>query len=167
MRLKHKLAKTSAIAALMAIGLFASSTNAFADEVCANFTTAQSDWYSGNNTSFGSWPLGSPWTPTSIYIKFQSDGNLVIHRQQDGAVMWASGTWGHGVTDLDWSQSAGGILLRHSNGSIACQIGSGASGGHAQVQEDGNFVFYAPDGHPTWASGTENGQQTRDACPGF
>ncbi|GAA4629307.1 hypothetical protein GCM10023196_049510 [Actinoallomurus vinaceus] len=135
--------------AAAATGLLA--TSASADTVCAFFTSSQSDWYAWNNTTWGSWVLSKGPSYNSIYIKFQSDGNLVVYRQRDNAVMWASGTWGRNVTDLDWSVSAGGILLKRADGSVVCQIGEGASTGRAQVQEDGNFVFYNDVSEATWS----------------
>jgi hypothetical protein len=141
-------------------------TTASADTTCAYFLTSQPDWSAANNTSWGSWPLGSAWGPSSIYIRFQSDGNLVVYRQSDNAVMWASGTYGIGVTDLDWSSAAGGILLKNAKGSVICQVGSGASTGHAEVQNDGNFVFYNDIGEATWSIwGTPNpAPYTRNYC---
>ena len=142
MRLKGKLAKGGVVAALTAVGLFVSATDAFADTTCATFTLAQADWNA----------LDEPYAASSsVYLQFQDDGNLVLYRLSDNYVLWASGTEDRGVTDLDWSQSRGGIILKYSNGSVACYIGSGASNGWAAVQNDGNFVFYAPGKVAKWA----------------
>ncbi|HEY3611561.1 MAG TPA: hypothetical protein VGL06_28965 [Pseudonocardiaceae bacterium] len=64
------------------------------------------------------------------------------------------------MTDLDWSQS-GYIKLLNSSGGIVCTVGalSPAPGGVAQVQDDGNFVFYDTSGNPTWATATNGPRQ--------
>ncbi|MFE2283732.1 hypothetical protein ACFXDJ_06105 [Streptomyces sp. NPDC059443] len=153
MRHKRKLARGSIVATLAAFGLFVSGSNAFADSRCAYFVTSQRDIQASENWTWGSWPVSGQPGPNSIYIKFQSDGNLVAYRGRDNAVMWASGTYNDGVVTLVWSASTGGIKLMRANGVNACTIrgNNGASGGWAQVQDDGNFVFYKSNGVADWA----------------
>ncbi|MFJ1709816.1 hypothetical protein [Kitasatospora sp. NPDC088346] len=135
-------------AAAGALGL--TGTTAMADTSVATFTLAQPDWQTGQSA-------GSNNELTGLY--FQADGNLVLYGF-DGEVdypIWASGTNGKGVTRLDWSKS-GYVKLLDSSGRIVCTLGalSPAPGGHADVQNDGNFVFYDTDGHATWSTGTYN-----------
>jgi hypothetical protein len=169
MPLQYKLAKGGTVAALAAFGLFVSAADASADTRCAYFVTSQPDWQAASNTTWGSWPLSGQPGPNSIYIKFQSDGNLVVYRARDNAVMWASGTWNDGVVSLDWSASTGGIKLMRADGVNACTIrgDNGASGGWAQVQDDGNFVFYKSNGaadFSTWFTAPGAGGDWRNFC---
>ena len=151
LRGRTKLARAVTVCGIAAAATTLAVTSASADTICAYFSTSQPDWSAKNNTTWGSWVLSQGPTYNSIYIDFRADGDLLVIRQRDKAVMWASGTSNIGVTDLDWSSAAGGILLKNAKGSVICQIGGGASTGHAQVQEDGNFVFYNDLNEATWS----------------
>ncbi len=145
------LRRTLTVAAMVAAATALTVTTASADTRCAYFTTSQPDWAPG--TTWGSWPNGGYVGPNAVYIDFQTDGNLVLRNGRTGNAVWASGTWGTGVTRLDWSASASGIVLYKYDGSIECTIaGYNASGGWAQVQDDGNFVFYNSSGAAEWAT---------------
>jgi len=145
------LARAATVCGIVAAATGLTATNSFADDVCADFTLSNADWYSNNWTAAYS---------SSVHLVFQGDGNLVLYTNS-GGVLWASGSYGQNVTDLDWSASTGGILLKHKDGSIACRIGANAQGGWAQVQDDGNFVFYNSQGSATWAA---SWHWTTDAC---
>lgn len=148
---KATLTRAVTVVGIVAAATALTATNAFADEICARFTTSQYDWTQGKQ--WGSYPVSSAPGPNDVILKFQTDGNLVLYRARDNAVMWASG-WNPNVKILDWSASAGGILLEDSNHNVLCTITgtSSASGGWAQVQSDGDFVFYNPSGQATWAT---------------
>ncbi|BFV61196.1 hypothetical protein KCMC57_up63000 [Kitasatospora sp. CMC57] len=149
--LRRAAVRTALVCTAAVTAITASGTEAMAlpgGATAASFTLAQPDWYAGASVS------------ASFYTRltFQSDGNLVLYSVSDtqDSPLWASGTYGMGVTRMVWSQS-GYIKLVNSSGGIVCTIGalSPAPGGIARVQNDGNFVFYDTDGDPTWASGTD------------
>ncbi|MFI9271238.1 hypothetical protein ACIGXM_11075 [Kitasatospora sp. NPDC052896] len=96
-------------------------------------------------------------------MTLQPDGNPVVYKMAldlPATPLWASGTNGKGVTHLDWSQS-GYVKSENASGGIVCTIGAlnPAPGGHAEMRNDGNFVFYNSAGQATWASGTYNFKQ--------
>lgn len=141
-----------------ALGLTAGS--AYATEgpgdIVAYFRLQQGDWSCSNQV----------YESIEVLLEFQCDGNLVLYSVDSGKALWASGTSGKGVTDLDWSQS-GYIKLENSKGTVVCTIGATdpAPGGVAIVQDDGNFVFYNTAGNATWASDTNGEKQgTKDYC---
>ncbi|MFE0458535.1 hypothetical protein ACFW1A_04630 [Kitasatospora sp. NPDC058965] len=147
-------AGVTAVAAASALCLAGSNAMA-ADTQAASFTLSQGDWYPGSSYAVGSGYSGSTYLTTTL--TFRSDGNLVLI-QNDGdqpAVVWASGTANKGVVRLDWSQS-GYVKLLNSSGGTVCTMGAlnPAPGGHAEVQGDGNLVFYNTSGHATWSTGT-------------
>jgi hypothetical protein len=71
-----------------------------------------------------------------------------------------------GVDRLDWSQD--GYIKLMSGSTVQCTIGklNSAPGGHAEVQADGNFVFYKNDNQTAaWSSGTGGlSQGTANYC---
>ncbi|MGE7435364.1 MULTISPECIES: hypothetical protein [Kitasatospora] len=125
------------------------ATTAMADASVATFTLAQPDWQAGGSGA------GSNNLLTGLYLL--ADGNLVLYGYdgEDQYPLWASGTSGKGVTTLDWSKS-GYVKLMNSSGHIVCTMGAlnPAPGGHAEIRDDGNFVFYDVNGNATWSTGT-------------
>jgi len=115
----------------------------------ASFTLQQADWR-----------CNSIIRSATVKLVFQCDGNLVLYLLSNNTPLWATGTYGSGVTDLDWSQS-GYLKLLNSSGGTVCTVGalSPAPGGIAQVQNDGNFVFYDTSGNPTWYTATYGPRQ--------
>ncbi|MGW4959936.1 hypothetical protein ACWEPL_22185 [Nonomuraea sp. NPDC004186] len=104
---------------------------ASADSVAARFTTAQPDWRPGQSTR-----------SATVALAFQQNGNLVLVHRSTGKALWASGTRDRGVVRLVWTNT-GFIRLKNAAGNDVCTIGKlkPASGGHASIQDDGNFVF--------------------------
>ncbi len=152
---RRRLLRAGVTAIAAATALCLAGTDAMAaDTQAATFTLSQPDWYPGNY-AVGSGYAGSIHLTTTL--TFRSDGNLELI-QNDGdqpAVVWASGTANKGVVRMDWSQS-GYIKLLNSSGGTVCTMGAlnPAPGGHAEVQGDGNLVFYNSSGHATWSTGT-------------
>jgi hypothetical protein len=132
-----------------AFGLAGGNAFAVTASTVASFTLQQSDW---SNT-------GTYYDNGVVLLVFQSDGNLVLYSEATGNAVWASGTNGRGATDLDWSAS-GYIKIKNSSGTTLCTVGAlnPAPGGVADVQSDGNFVFYNTSGTATWSSGTFGGR---------
>jgi hypothetical protein len=137
----------------------------------AKFTLAQANTTPGTVFSVTA-SANSQWVD-SYELDFQTDGNLVVyfnvHIQATGAntttALWATGQ-NSNVKLLDWSQS-GYLKLESAYGITLCTLGASnpAPGGVAQLQQDGNFVFYTTGGTATWATGTESDtSQTKHAC---
>jgi hypothetical protein len=137
----------------------------------AHFTLAQKNTTPG--TIFSETSVANNQWVDSYQLDFQADGNLVVyfnvHIQSTGAntrtALWATGQ-NSNVKQLDWSQS-GYLKLENASGTALCTLGAGkpAPGGVAQLQQDGNFVFYTTGGTATWATGTESDtSQTKSAC---
>lgn len=141
-----------------ALGLTAGSAYATegAGDIAAYFVLNQPDWSCSNEV----------YASMTAYLEFQCDGNVVLYNRDTGSAMWATGTAGKGVTDLDWSQS-GYLKLEKSNGTVVCTVGATdpAPGGVVIVQDDGNLVFYNTSGNATWSSKTSGEKQgTKDHC---
>ena len=137
----------------------------------AKFTLAQANTTPGTVFSVTA-SANSQWVD-SYELDFQADGNLVVyfnvHIQSTGAntktALWATGQ-NSNVKLLDWSQS-GYLKLESAYGITLCTLGASnpAPGGVAQLQQDGNFVFYTTGGTATWATGTEGDtSQNKHAC---
>ncbi|MEV0381211.1 hypothetical protein [Nonomuraea sp. NPDC050643] len=145
------------LSACLAAASSASAAPAYADSVAARFTTAQPDWRPGQSAQ-----------SATVALVFQRDGNLVLVQRGSGKPLWASGTRDRGVVRLVWT-STGFIRLKNAAGNDVCTIGKTrpAAGGHASVQDDGNLVFYKPNGVPSWASDTDGLKQgTTNYCFG-
>ncbi|MFI9326526.1 hypothetical protein ACIGZJ_03155 [Kitasatospora sp. NPDC052868] len=136
-------------ATIVAAGLtFAVSPSASAADQSKALVLSTPDWYPNDYVS-----MSSNW----VHLKFQSDGNLVLYRNWDGAVLWASGTSGWGLTRLSWS--ATGYIKLYKGNALACTIGDvAAPGGRVAVQDDGNLVIYKSNGAAVWDTGTWNNQ---------
>jgi len=153
--------------------------NAFASipsgaSLVANFTLAQGNWIQGETQYV--YTVDTASLKAGYELTLQSDSNLVLYAYSYDAgdtartALWASGLdHSHPVTQIDWSASGYAKLL-DSAGTIVCTMGldSEAPGGKAELQKDGNFVFYTTGGSATWATGTYNGDSaTKDYCTGF
>ncbi|WP_329564359.1 hypothetical protein [Kitasatospora sp. NBC_01266] len=140
----------TAVAAALSLTATGANATVGAGIQTATFTLAQGNW-SSNYATYNA--------NNGYEIILQTDGNFVLYNG-NGTALWASGTDGKGVTQLDWSQSGYVKLLNSSNG-VVCTLGalSPAPGGQAVLQNDGNFVFYNTAGNATWATNTYNGQQ--------
>jgi len=123
------------------------------------FSGSTPNWSCGHNV----------WTG-STHLVFQCDGNLVLYNFS-GIAIWASGTNGSGVDEVDFSGSMGALMLV-KNGSWYCGIGawtngtfgqssgSLALGGFFEVQDDGNLVVYNSVSKAVWASDTVGGSDS-------
>jgi len=160
---KRRLAALGAsVAGAMAL-VIGTGTNAFAVNQVEAFSSATPDWSCGQAVE--------SWT---MELVFQCDGNLVLYRLSDYYPVWATGTNGKGITRVDFSASAGAIVLYKGSTSF-CAVGafqwdgvhnvSEAVGGYADVQDDGNFVIYNISNKAVWASGTTNNHVgSREDC---
>ncbi|WP_052681793.1 hypothetical protein [Saccharothrix sp. ST-888] len=146
---RRRLGRAALVCAAAAGALGLTATTAMADASVATFTLAQPDWQAGQS--------GAGANNLLTGLNFLDDGNLVLYGY-DGETdypLWASGTSGKGVTHLDWSKS-GYVKLLDASDNVVCTLGklNPAPGGHAEVQDDGNFVFYDTNGNATWSTGT-------------
>ncbi|MFE6750221.1 hypothetical protein ACFVGM_30520 [Kitasatospora purpeofusca] len=154
---RRALVRTALVgtAVVAAVGLTATAAMAGTPVTVGSFVLAQADWAPGTEAR-------NAW----YSLKFQTDGNLVL-RDPAGNLLWASGTYNRGVTDLDFSYQ-GYIALKNSSGATICTLGAAnpAPGGVANLQTDGNFVFRNAGGAATWATGTYGGFVTGNYCFG-
>ncbi|MFG2696414.1 hypothetical protein ACIHEI_23070 [Kitasatospora sp. NPDC051984] len=91
----------------------------------------------------------------SVWLIMQLDGNLVLYRKRDGAVLWSSGSQGHpGVMAHLWG-TANPALFISSQGDPVWQLPiPGRGGDRLKVQDDGNVVLYGADSAARWSTGT-------------
>ncbi|WP_051969850.1 glycoside hydrolase domain-containing protein [Kitasatospora azatica] len=105
------------------------------------------------------------WTESAlIRVVVQQDGNLVIYRKRDGAVLWTPNTWGNPGAYLTMQADGNLVLYRQgggpsSGGALWSSNTWGNSGAYALTQDDGNFVVYRQGGGPSsggalWATNT-------------
>jgi hypothetical protein len=84
----------------------------------------------------------------------QSDGNLVLYRQDNGKALWASNTWDRPVTHAIM-QTDGNFVCYDANGRPYWATGTnGHPGAYVLLQDDGNLVVYNSGNAPLWASNT-------------
>ncbi|MFD7639412.1 hypothetical protein ACFV4P_02040 [Kitasatospora sp. NPDC059795] len=105
---------------------------------------------------------GNHWIESnSVWLVMHADGNLVLYRKRDGAVLWSTGTYGYSST-YTWATASGSAnesaLQLFNFGTGSFPIWSipikGRPGDWAKVQDDGNFVLYGSDGTARWSTGT-------------
>jgi hypothetical protein len=83
----------------------------------------------------------------------QTDGNLVVYRNNDNRALWATGTQGSDVHRAVM-QTDGNLVLYHVNNAPAWASNTaGKPGSFLAMQNDGNLVIYQPI-VPIWASNT-------------
>ncbi|MFF0390670.1 hypothetical protein ACFYS8_18555 [Kitasatospora sp. NPDC004615] len=102
-------------------------------------------------------PSGTWIESNSVWLIMQLDGNVVLYRKRDGAVLWASGTSGRPGTflRLAGAPDAGALgIIDPSVGTIWSLPIANRPGDRAKVQDDGNFVLYGSDGTARWSTGT-------------
>ncbi|MFE9449550.1 hypothetical protein [Streptomyces sp. NPDC006739] len=87
-------------------------------------------------------------------LRMGTDGDLVENSLFGVSPIYQEVNDRYGNAYFGGGNAAGGILV----GEHVEPIWSSGTGGHpgarAVMQNDGNLVVYAPDGHPLWASGT-------------
>lgn len=87
-------------------------------------------------------------------LTFQSDGNLVLHRQSDRAQIWASNTANQNGKRLvlGWH---GDLMVQSHSRSPAWTSGTrGSRVNRLKVQNDGNVVLYDTANNQVWATDT-------------
>jgi CubicO group peptidase (beta-lactamase class C family) len=88
------------------------------------------------------------------HLLMQSDGNLVLYRNDTGRALWASGTDGRSV-DHAIMQNDGNLVCYTSSGQACWASGTfGNPGAYAQLGDDGNLVVYSSAQASLWASNT-------------
>lgn len=81
---------------------------------------------------------------------YQTDGNLVLYRNQDNHPLWDSGT-ARTSTRVCIMQHDGNLVIYDAEGQVPFRSDThGNPGSHLVVQDDGNVVVYRPDGTPIW-----------------
>ncbi|MFE6403500.1 NBR1-Ig-like domain-containing protein [Streptomyces alboflavus] len=89
-----------------------------------------------------------------IRLVMQGDGNLVLHRTDDGVPLWASDTWQQPVTRAVMQHDGNFVLYSEENKPYWATDTDGNPGSFLVAQDDGNLVLYAGSGAPLWASDT-------------
>ncbi|ARX81947.1 hypothetical protein SMD44_01345 [Streptomyces alboflavus] len=84
----------------------------------------------------------------------QGDGNLVLHRTDDGVPLWASDTWQQPVIRAVMQHDGNFVLYSEENKPYWATDTDGNPGSFLVAQDDGNLVLYAESGAPLWASDT-------------
>lgn len=93
------------------------------------------------------------WDGTTKLI-MQADGNLVLYRNDNGAALWASNTWGKPVTHAIM-QGDGNFVCYDNNGVAYWATGTwGNPGAFVLLQTDGDLVVYKQNGTILWSSTT-------------
>ncbi|GAB2706322.1 glycoside hydrolase domain-containing protein [Kitasatospora kifunensis] len=87
-------------------------------------------------------------------VVVQADGNFVIYRKRDGAVLWTPNTFGNPGAYLTMQADGNLVLYRKggsstSGGALWSSNTFGNPGAYALNQDDGNFVVYKQGGGPS------------------
>jgi len=94
---------------------------------------------------------------SAFYLSLQTDGNLVVYRASDKAVMWSSRTWGNDVTGGRFTvQGDGNIVYRNAVGDPIWNSATHGEVGAVELkmQNDGDLVLHRQsDGTLLWTSG--------------
>ncbi|MGC0312072.1 hypothetical protein [Kitasatospora acidiphila] len=85
----------------------------------------------------------------STWLLMQADGNLVLYRQRDNAVLWSSGTYGHPGAYAVMQPDGNLVVYRAGGGALWSSGTYGHPGASLLAQDDANVVVYAPGGGPT------------------
>lgn len=105
-------------------------------------------------------------SPNGSYrLVLQTDGNLVLYRNSDNAVRWASNTVGRSPRYLTL-QTDGNLVLYPTSGSAlwASNTSGLRTAGQLRLQDDGNVVLYNS-GRPVWATNTTAGVRSNLFAP--
>ncbi|MFD7905127.1 trypsin-like serine protease [Kitasatospora sp. NPDC059747] len=82
----------------------------------------------------------------TTWLEMQWDGNLVLHRNSDGAALWQSNTTGWG-NFLKIQQDGNAVVYKLDGTTALWNSGTFWSGGsYLKLQDDGNLVVYKADG---------------------
>ena len=91
-------------------------------------------------------------------LEMQTDGNLVMYRNEDGLVSWHTHTNGKGsppyILDMQTDNNLVVYAAGHNPTWDSRTNGTGVSGARAVLQDDGKFVIYDGAQNVLWASGT-------------
>ncbi|MFI9272766.1 hypothetical protein ACIGXM_18880 [Kitasatospora sp. NPDC052896] len=120
---------------------------------------APSQWCPSNSpatsytTALSSLGIGGFAQSPNAWLVMQFDGNLVIYRKRDNAVLWNSGTAGSQAQAVTM-QADGNMVINGLRGVVGSTGTGGHPGAHAVFQTDGNFVVSDANGTPLWNTGT-------------
>jgi hypothetical protein len=95
------------------------------------------------------------------HLIMQTDGNLVLYRNDNNQALWASNTGPNPVLPPSLvpnhaiMQTDGNFVCYNRLGNAFWATGSnGHPGSYVALQDDGNLVVYSPNNTPLWASNT-------------
>ena len=89
-----------------------------------------------------------------VRLVMQTDGNLVLYRNDDNVALWSSHTWNTTVVRAMMQADANLVCYDVFNRALWASGTNGKGGVTAVLQDDGNFVIYTAAGSPVWASNT-------------
>ncbi|WP_435271365.1 hypothetical protein [Streptomyces sp. 1222.5] len=99
--------------------------------------------------------LRSGWSAQAKLTRLvmQSDGNLVMYRNRDGAAIWSTHTSGHSGAYAVMQTDGNFVVYDAGSQPLWSTHTAGNSGAWANMQDDGNFVIYKGS-TALWNSGT-------------
>ncbi|MGW4809221.1 trypsin-like serine protease [Kitasatospora sp. NPDC004272] len=123
-------------------------------------TVANSVWSAGTFRPESKLAAGQQVYTKTTRLAMQWDGDLVLYRLSDNAVMWHTNTAGNGGAFLK-IQNDGNVVLYKADGTTGLwNTGTfWSAGAYFKVQDDGNLVVYKADGgegigNSIWATNT-------------
>ncbi|WP_435271362.1 hypothetical protein [Streptomyces sp. 1222.5] len=121
-----------------------------ADPDLKNSSPSSSPGYIASGTT-----LRSGWSvqATLTRLVMQSDGNLVMYRNRDGAAIWSTHTSGHSGAYAVMQTDGNFVVYDATSHPLWSTHTAGNSGAWANMQDDGNFVIYKGS-TALWNSGT-------------
>lgn len=92
--------------------------------------------------------------PNGSQLRMQTDGNLVIYNNSNGAI-WQSGTGGGDASSYAVMQSDGNFVV-YDNGVVRFQTGTENNPGAYLVfqNSDANLIVYSSSNQVLWSGGT-------------
>src|SRR5262249_25555609 len=96
------------------------------------------------------------WYLPSVYLTFQSDGNLVIYRRDTGGAIWSSNTSGHPTAMLALQGDGNLVIYSDSTATNALWYShtQGHSGGSAFLHPNGILSINDGSNRQLWSTGT-------------
>lgn len=92
------------------------------------------------------------WTGPTSHLVFQADGNLVLSRNDNNAVLWSSNTAGNTGATLSF-QSDGNLVLYNGSSVLWAANTEYSPNNSFVLRADGNAEIDAPSGHQKWNAG--------------
>lgn len=97
---------------------------------------------------------GSIRSVSNIYrLDHQTDGNVVLYRNDTGIPVWWTGTNGQSTHYLHM-RADGNLVLIGTDGQIKWQLGSNSPGARLAMQDQGNLVIYSTTDSVVWSTNT-------------